>query len=471
GRADVRHQLRREPRQGPVALDPGRAHRRAGGVQQPLLPHPPRQGPDALGHRQPGPPRGAARRPHGAQRPDHRLHAQAARRLAEGDRRQARRHPAFRDVALARRSLRQRQPVRRLDAVHAGGRVRRGVRPGAAEVQLHRRQLREAARREAGEAERRPRRVRRRLGGDQVDAGPHHRPPVAVRAAAEDRPGAALGRHDSPDGELAGEALAVVQLRPRAKHALDERNGAVHGADGRQAVDQSRPRAERRDPQGAGVRRMNAVVLTLILGTATPGGGFPVYGEAFAETVNAQEPMLRVEPRNTKGSTENVPLLEAGQLDIALVAGEIATAALARPGTRLRIVAAMYSSPGVVIVRGDSPARGIADLRGQPVVLGTQASGITALGRTVLGSLEIEVQPIYLEKAADGPAMLIDGRAAAPWGAGGGWPAFTALAKSGGRFIAPSADEVQRILARQPVLQAVTLPARSYPGQDAALHS
>ncbi len=216
---------------------------------------------------------------------------------------------------------------------------------------------------------------------------------------------------------------------------------------------------------------MSAVVLTLILGTATPGGGFPVYGEAFAEMVNAQEPLLRVEPRNTKGSTENVPLLEAGQLDIALVAGEIATAALARPGTPLRIVAAMYSSPGLFIVRGDSPWRGIADLKGQPVVLGTQASGITALGKTVLESLEIKVQPIYLEKAADGPAMLMDGRAAALWGAGVGWPAFTALAKSGGRFIAPSADEVQRILARQPALQAVTLPARSYPGQDAALHS
>jgi len=216
---------------------------------------------------------------------------------------------------------------------------------------------------------------------------------------------------------------------------------------------------------------MSAVILTLILGTATPGGGFPLYGEAFAEMVNAQEPLLRVEPRNTKGSTENVPLLEAGRLDIALVAGEIATAALARPGTPLRVVAAMYSSPGLFIVRGDSPYRGIADLKGQPVVLGTQASGITALGKTVLESLEIEVQPIYLEKAADGPAMLIDGRAAALWGAGIGWPAFTALAKSGGRFIAPSAGEVERILARQPALQAVTLPARSYPGQDAALHS
>ena len=216
---------------------------------------------------------------------------------------------------------------------------------------------------------------------------------------------------------------------------------------------------------------MKEIVLTLILGTATPGGGFPLYGDAFAEMVNAQEPQLRIQPRNTKGSTENVPLLETGKVDLALVAGEIATAALAKPGTTLRIVTAMYSSPGMFMVRADSPHRSIADLKGKPVVLGTQASGITALGRTVLQSLDIAVKEITLEKAADGPAMLVDGRAEALWGAGVGWPAFTSLAKSGGRFIGPTSEEVQRILARQPALQAVTLPARSYPGQDALLHS
>jgi TRAP transporter TAXI family solute receptor len=216
---------------------------------------------------------------------------------------------------------------------------------------------------------------------------------------------------------------------------------------------------------------MNAVVFSLILGTATPGGGFPVYGDAFAEMVNAQEPRLRVQPRNTKGSTENVPLLEAGKLDLALVAGEIASAALATPGTRLRIVAAMYSSPGMFMVRGDSPVRAISDLKGRPVVLGTRASGITALGKTVLQSLEISVEEIFLEKAADGPPMLLDGRAAGLWGAGVGWPAFTALAKSGARFIGPDAMEVQVILKKHPSLQAVTLPAKSYPGQDAPLQS
>ena len=30
------------------------------------------------------------------------------------------------------------------------------------------------------------------------------------------------------------------------------------------------------------------------LGTATPGGGFPVYGAAFVEVVKAQDPALEI---------------------------------------------------------------------------------------------------------------------------------------------------------------------------------
>jgi TRAP transporter TAXI family solute receptor len=206
------------------------------------------------------------------------------------------------------------------------------------------------------------------------------------------------------------------------------------------------------------------------LGTATPGGGFPVYGAAFAEVVNENEPTLRIEPRNTKGSTENVPLLEAGSLDIALVQGEVANPALAQPQATLRIVAAMYSSPGMFVVRGDSPYRAIADLRGKPVALGAQGSGLTILGRNVLGAIGIDpdrdIQAIYLERAGDGPAMVLDGRAAALWGAGVGWPGFTAVAKGGGRFIAPDAEEAKRVLAKHPFLKPMTMPAGTYPGQD-----
>jgi TRAP transporter TAXI family solute receptor len=83
---------------------------------------------------------------------------------------------------------------------------------------------------------------------------------------------------------------------------------------------------------------------TISLGTATPGGGFPLYGNNFAEAMNAADPTLSIEPRNTKGSNENIPLLEADNLDIALVAGEPSYEAfmgIGRPATKLKILTAM----------------------------------------------------------------------------------------------------------------------------------
>src|SRR5882757_9411832 len=109
------------------------------------------------------------------------------------------------------------------------------------------------------------------------------------------------------------------------------------------------------------------------LGTATPGGGFPLYGNAFAEVINEIDPTLSIEPRNTKGSNENIPLLEEGKLDIALVAGEPSYEAfmgIGRPATRLKILTAMYSSPGMFVVRADSPYKTIRDRVGKPVAFG-----------------------------------------------------------------------------------------------------
>jgi TRAP transporter TAXI family solute receptor len=218
----------------------------------------------------------------------------------------------------------------------------------------------------------------------------------------------------------------------------------------------------------------------LVLGTATPGGGFPLYGGVVAEVVNATDPSLLIEPRNTKGSTENVPLLEEGKLDIALVQGEVAYEALAgigRPAADLKIVAAMYSTPGMFVVRADSPYRTIADLMGKPVAFGARGSGLVILARYVLDGLgldqEKDFQAIYLDRAGDGPAMVLDGRAAALWGGGIGWPGFTAVANGpgGARFIAPSAEEGARIHARHAFLKAITVPAGAYPGIDAPLAS
>ncbi len=217
---------------------------------------------------------------------------------------------------------------------------------------------------------------------------------------------------------------------------------------------------------------------TLVLATATPGGGFPLYGGALAETVNETDPNVRIEPRNSKGSTENVDLLERNEVDLALVTGEAAVDSfhgIGRPDGILTILAAMYSTSGMFVVRGDSPANTISDLKGKPVAFGTKGSGLTILSRYVLDGLGLDqhkdFQPIFLDKAGDGPLMVLDGRAAALWGGGIGWPGFAAVAEKGGRFIAPTAEEAARIRAKHSFLKATTLPAGSYPGQDASIDS
>jgi uncharacterized protein len=219
---------------------------------------------------------------------------------------------------------------------------------------------------------------------------------------------------------------------------------------------------------------------TISLGTATPGGGFPVYGNAFAEIINAADPALSIEPRNTKGSNENIPLLESDQLDIALVAGEPSYEAfmgIGRVPTKLKILTAIYSNPGMFVVRADSPYKTIRDLVGQPVAFGAKGSGLPILSRYMLDGIGLkqdeDFKSIYLDRAGDGPAMVQDGRAAALWGAGIGWPGFAAMAQSpgGARFIAPDASEIARIRAKHTFLKPLTVPANSYPNQPAAIDS
>ncbi len=224
---------------------------------------------------------------------------------------------------------------------------------------------------------------------------------------------------------------------------------------------------------------MSAPAQTIVVhGTATPGGGFPVYGDAFAATLNETDPTLSVQPKNTKGSTENVPLLEAGSLDTGQVTGEVFYEAISGSGRApadVRILNAMYSNSGMFIVRGDSPYKTIADLKGKLIAWGAAGSGFIVLARYVMDGLGLDMhkdfQAHLLDKAADGPAMVLDGRAAALWGGGVGWPGFTAVSNgpAGARFIAPNADEVKRITAKHTFIKPVTLPADSYPRQSVAV--
>lgn len=219
----------------------------------------------------------------------------------------------------------------------------------------------------------------------------------------------------------------------------------------------------------------------LIFGTAPPGGGFPAYGWPYAEVLNAADATLGIEPINTKGSTENIVSLEQDKMDLGLVTGEVTYEAIkgisGPPAKNIRIINATYSQAGMFIVRADSPYKTIADLKGKPIVWGAVTSGFIVLARYVMDGMGLDFRkdfdPILLKSAGEGPPMVLDGRAAAMWGGGLGWPPFAKIAKgpAGARFIGPSAEENQRIMTKHSFLKAATMPANSYPGQIAPVNS
>jgi TRAP transporter TAXI family solute receptor len=212
----------------------------------------------------------------------------------------------------------------------------------------------------------------------------------------------------------------------------------------------------------------------VVLGTASEGGGFPVYGEAFVGMMKAVDPTLDFRLVATKGSLENVAKLEAGDLDLGLVSGEVAEEVLTgigRPRSDLKVITAIYAMPGMFAVRADSRYRTIADLKGEPVVWNARDSGLAVQARYVLDGLGLDLdrdfEALYPERSMDGVDRVIDGRAAAVWGCGIRWPGFVKVALSvrGARFIAPTLEEIQRIRARHPFLTPITIQAGLYRSQ------
>ena len=216
------------------------------------------------------------------------------------------------------------------------------------------------------------------------------------------------------------------------------------------------------------------------LGTATKGGGFQLYGEHLVTVINTADKAVKVEAVATKGSKQNLPFLEQGKLQVGLVEGNAAREALegvGRDKTGLKVLSVMYPNPGMFVVRGDSSYKTFIDLKGKPIAFGTKASGLRILARDVLDGLGLkpdrDFKQIILDKAGDGPKLVLEGKAEALWGAGIGWPGFIEAAKGpkGARFIGPSADEIRQIRAKHPHLKPMSIPAGTYKGQKLQIDS
>jgi TRAP transporter TAXI family solute receptor len=214
-----------------------------------------------------------------------------------------------------------------------------------------------------------------------------------------------------------------------------------------------------------------AQTASLLLGTTPDGGGFAPYSVALIETLKSIDRDLELRPVDTGGSTDNAARLLAGSIDIGLVSGEVFDESEQRARGRLKIVSAMYFTPGMFAVLGNSPLRTISHLRDKPIVWQPRGSGSAVQARYVMHGLGLDIDrhfsAIYPANFADGPKYVFDGSAAALWASGLRLPSFVRIAEHplGVRFIVPNAEEIARIRAAHPFLVPLTVPRGTYPGQ------
>jgi TRAP transporter TAXI family solute receptor len=231
---------------------------------------------------------------------------------------------------------------------------------------------------------------------------------------------------------------------------------------------------------GCGGMPVSNEPLQLSLATSTAGGGLSKFGDTIAESVATVDPNLRIRTQFSGGSKENIALLERKAVDLGLVAGEEASEALLGlrgPASPVKIVAALYPSAGMFVVRADSPVRSFDDLRGKRILFGTEASGLAMLLEYVLLGLGMDpkkdVTDVRVARVSDAPGMVARREVDALWGGGIGWPAFEAVANApgGARFIGPPPDRLQQVLSRYSFIKPLEVPAGSYRGLTAPIRS
>lgn len=209
----------------------------------------------------------------------------------------------------------------------------------------------------------------------------------------------------------------------------------------------------------------------LRLGTATAGGGFAQYGEMLERVLNASAGRVLLQSVRTRGTEENLVLLQRGELDAALIQGTAASELL-RQGSAsgLRVLYAMYPSAGMLAVPAASKAQRLEDLKGQRVVFGVRSSGLVTLARQVYDGIGLDIErdfdAVFVAQAAQAAPLVRDGDAVALWGGGEGWPAFVQMTQlpGGARFLGPTAAQSERIRTRYPLLREMAVPAGAYDG-------
>jgi TRAP transporter TAXI family solute receptor len=211
--------------------------------------------------------------------------------------------------------------------------------------------------------------------------------------------------------------------------------------------------------------------------TGGTGGVFYPLGGALSSIFAAKIPGTRPSVQATKGSVENLNLLQQGKGEIAFTQGDsLAFAWVGDADTgfkgkhdKLRGIAAIYPSYIQIVATKESGIKTIADLKGKRLSVGAQRSGTEVNTRALLKAAGMSYKDFakieYLPFAESVDLMIYRKLDATLQTAGLGVPALRDLASTNGiTVVAVPAGIVDKVGAPY---QKVVIPKGTYKGQDA----
>ncbi|MEW6262690.1 MAG: TAXI family TRAP transporter solute-binding subunit [Thermodesulfobacteriota bacterium] len=213
----------------------------------------------------------------------------------------------------------------------------------------------------------------------------------------------------------------------------------------------------------------------MVLATGGTAGTYYPLGGAMVKIWNSKIQGLNVTSQATGASVENVRLVNREEAELAIVQSDTidfafnAKETFKEKLTKMTALAVLYPEIIQLVVRGDSPAKTFADLKGLKVGVGAPGSGTEANFRQLLdiyGLKKEEVKAQYLsfgESAEQFKERRLDAFIVAA-----GLPNSAILdisAMQSIKLLNISDDLAIRLIQKHPFLAQAKVPANTYKGQ------
>jgi TRAP transporter TAXI family solute receptor len=210
---------------------------------------------------------------------------------------------------------------------------------------------------------------------------------------------------------------------------------------------------------------------SLTIGTASPGGTYYAYGDGLASLL-ARQLGIAVSTRSTEGPSENIRLLEAGEIELAFVTLGVAQQAWNGAGEwtggrqyrSMRALFPMYDTPFHFVALRESELLSGADLDGRRIGIGPRGGTTATYVPEFFKVLKLSATFDYGDWADLATQLHEKALDALVVGAGVPLPAVVDLErKSRVHYLPLTADQIVALRLAMPELGPSVIPAGIYP--------